>query len=167
MKKLAVIAILLALFGPSAVLYAAYSGKTAPKPVKSAVTLYKPPSRSELLALVNAERAKYGVAPLKEDPRLDQSAQDKADDEVIYNYFGHVSPHDGKQGYLYMNTVGIHCTSGGENLTENEFGGNTSLTAVISWTNSPPHHKAMINPDYTLTGFGINGNQIVEHFCQQ
>jgi len=29
------------------------------------------------------------------------------------------------------------------------------------------HHTAMIDAKYTLTGFGIANDQIVEHFCQQ
>jgi len=123
------------------------------------------PTTAQLLSLVNAERAKHGVAPLKEDARLDASAQMKANDEVAYNYFGHVSPHDGKQGYLYINDVGINCTSDSENIRENGTI-NTSAAAVEAWINSPPHHAAMIASKYTLTGFGINGNQIVEHFCQ-
>lgn len=125
-----------------------------------------PPTRLQLLTLVNDERAKHGVAPLIEDTRLDISAQRKADDEVKYDYFGHVSPHDGLHGYIYINDVGIYCSDDGENLTEN-VNVNDAKTAVDAWISSPPHHKAMINPLYTLTGFGISGNQLVEHFCQQ
>jgi uncharacterized protein YkwD len=89
----------------------------------------------------------------------------KADDEVKYGYFGHISPHDGRQGYEYINSVGIACTSDSENLTENS-NVNDAKSAVNAWIASPPHHKAMIDPKYSLTGFGISGIQIVEHFCQ-
>lgn len=127
---------------------------------KTAQAAPKPPTIAQLLALVNAERAKHGIAPLKEDSRLDVSAQRKANDEATYRYFGHVSPHDGKHGYEYINDVGISCKSDSENLA-------WSSTPVQGWIASPPHHKAMIDPKYTLTGFGITGFQIVEHFCQQ
>lgn len=127
------------------------------------------PTKEELLALVNRERAKNGVAALKEDPRLDQSAQMKADDEVKYNYFGHISPaaspYAGKHGYELINSVGINCVIDGENITENKTT-NTAHQAVFSWISSPPHHKAMIDPRYNVTGLGIDGGQIVEHFCQ-
>lgn len=126
----------------------------------------QPPTKADLLRLVNTERAKAHVAPLVDDPRLDQSAQRKADDEVKYNYFDHVSPHDGKQGYLYINDVGISCKTDAENLTEN-IHDNTAKSAVDAWIASPTHHAAMTNPAYTLTGFGIDSTQIVEHFCQQ
>ena len=39
-----------------------------------------PPDAQEMLELVNQERAKVGVAPLKLDKRLNASAQEKADD---------------------------------------------------------------------------------------
>lgn len=135
--------------------------KTAPVAQKT-VTL---PTVDELPKLVNAERAKNGVKPLKIDARLNASAQMKANDEVAYNYFGHVN-HDGTRGYDYINNVGITCATDSENLRQN-LGDNTSANTVSAWIASKPHHMAMINEKYTLTGFGINGDQIVEHFCQQ
>jgi len=133
----------------------------------------QPPTIPELLKLVNEERSRVGVAPLIEDTRLDQSAQRKADDEVKYNYFGHISPNDGKHGYEYINDVGIYCKTDAENLIENIDSNtgityeNTSKGTIDGWIKSPPHYAAMINKDYSLTGFGISGTQIVEHFCQQ
>lgn len=50
---------------------------TAPAPTKYEVG---PPDAQELLELVNAERAKVGVAPLVIDERVQKSAQLKADD---------------------------------------------------------------------------------------
>lgn len=130
-----------------------------------------PPTIAELLKLVNQERAKHGVAPLKEDPRLDASAQMKANDEVAYNYFGHISPanspYAGKHGYEFINYTGIKCTSDSENLSRVNVSDITSELHIKGWINSPAHHAAMIDPSYTLTGFGINGNEAVEHFCQQ
>lgn len=129
----------------------------APKPT--------PPTIAELLSLVNAERAKVGVAPLTEDVRLDKSAQRKSDDMLAYNYFGHVSPHDGEHGYQYINDVGISCKTDSENITENTIVNDTQH-AVNAWINSKLHYEAMVSSNYTETGFGISGNFIVEHFCQ-
>lgn len=93
----------------------------------------------------------------------------KADDEVKYNYFGHISPENspyaGKHGYTFINDVDINCATDGENLTENT-SVNDAQHAVTAWINSPPHHTAMISINYDLTGFGISNDQIVEHFCQ-
>ena len=124
-----------------------------------------PPNIEELLDLVNAERAKKGVAPLEIDERLNASAQLKANDEVAYDYFGHVNPHNGKHGYEYIGEVGISCVTGSENLTQNIYV-NDAESAVDAWVNSPSHYAAMIDAKYTLTGFGIHENQVVQHFCQ-
>jgi uncharacterized protein YkwD len=164
-KKLLIFAVLAVTLYIGAVV--GYNLKTPVQATPVAQTTANPPTVAELLQLVNAERAKYGVKPLALDPRLNASAQMKANDEVKYNYFGHISPHDGKHGYEYINTTGIYCKTDSENLTENQQYVNTSVVAVGSWIQSKPHHEAMINPKYTLTGFGINGTQIVEHFCQQ
>jgi len=139
---------------------------------QTAVTIQetaKPPTSTELLALVNAERAKHGVASLKEDPRLDASAQMKANDEVAFNYFDHVSPdgspYAGIHGYKLIDKTGLSCMYGAENLSE-AHGISTSRGATDGWISSPEHHATMLDARYTLTGFGIAGNQVVEHFCQ-
>jgi len=127
-----------------------------------------PLTRANLLKLVNVERKKAGVAPLKEDKRLDGSAQRKADDEVKYNYFDHLSPHDHQQGYTYIfEATGQLCRYASENLSEGNHGAPTSTQVVQGWVHSKPHYEAMISAKYTLTGFGIKDNQVVEHFCQE
>lgn len=41
----------------------------------------------------------------------------------------------------------------------------TSRVAFNAWMQSPPHRQSIVSSTYTLTGFGIAGNKIVEHFC--
>lgn len=124
-----------------------------------------PPTREELLRLVNEERAKAGVAPLAIDERINESAQMKADDMTRHGYFGHDNS-DGTQGYeLVFKTTGQLCTYASENLTDISV--NTSARAVSNWVNSEPHYRGMTNPDYSLTGFGISGTNIVQHFCKE
>lgn len=124
-----------------------------------------PPDAQELLELVNAERAKVGVAPLVIDERLNKSAQMKADDMVKYNYFGHMN-HDGTQAYQVVGKVAAGlCTYASENIRDNDEYINTSREAFTAWVNSKPHHTAMIDTRYSLTGFGIMNDQVVEHFC--
>lgn len=142
---------------------------------KSTVVAEKPtlPTQDELLTLVNAERAKAGVPPLQIDQRLSSSAQRKVDDEAKYNYFGHVSPNDGKHGYEYINDVGIACKTDSENLHQGTGEFATPGGIVNGWMGSPAHKAAMLDAKYSLTGFGISllpdGETItvVEHFCQQ
>lgn len=121
---------------------------TAPEPTKYEVG---PPDAQELLELVNAERAKVGVAPLVIDERLNQSAQAKADDMAKNNYFGHVDA-NGKHGYGYVKDYapGL-CKQASENIV----GEDSSSDAVDWWISSPAHYTAMTSTDYALTGFGI------------
>ena len=117
--------------------------------------------------MVNAERAKVGVAPLVIDERLNQSAQKKSDDMFTNNYFGHVSPVDNRHGYEYAHDVMPECLYVSENLTDNMTPqNNTSIQAIYAWMHSEPHRLALQDSKYTLTGFGISGAKITEHFCQ-
>jgi len=124
-------------------------------------------TREELLALVNAERIKIGVAPLAVDERLHGSAQRKADDMTQHNYFGHTSPHDGTFGPNYVLETGIGCLSAGENLTwlGDVKVNHAAVRAVNAWMGSAPHREAILNARYVLIGFGISGAYVVEHFC--
>lgn len=158
--------------------YGAFLAITAPKPTPTpirTVTLSPaptpaPPTTAELLKLVNIERAKKGVAPLVDDPRLDQSAQRKAQDMVQYKYYDHVSPHDGEHGYQYaIDAVPDPCSStASENILRFASGykpDDNSAYIIKSWVDSPAHYSAMVNPKYTITGLAIDGLYAVEHFC--
>lgn len=120
------------------------------------------PTPATLLAAVNAERAKYQVAPLTEDQRLDSTAQAKACDEVNNHYIAHYSPSGIRGDDLVKQALGNPAGYYDENLTQP-----TPVTvdqSMYNWINSPEHHKEMINPTYTITGFGVCGNEVVEHF---
>ena len=168
---LAVLAIIigLSLFGVSAYIIAQTTEQpTTPQKVVVQEDKYAvgPPEIMEMLELVNNERAKVGVAPLVIDPKLNESAQMKADDMFTYKYFGHEN-HDGTQGYTYIRKVGATCGVGGENITDNVTEeDNNSMQSVYNWVHSPPHYKAMINPKQVTTGFGVSGTKVVEHFCR-
>lgn len=126
-----------------------------------------PPDAQEMLELVNQERARIGVAPLEVDPRINASAQEKADDMISRNYRDHVSP-EGIHGYeLVFKHANSECKHAGENLTwrtDNTIG--TTRSAFNWWISSKPHRKAIQDPKYTKTGIGINKDVVVQHFCQ-
>ena len=125
-----------------------------------------PPDAQEMLELVNQERAKVGVAPLKLDERLNASAQEKADDMQNRDYYGHVSP-EGVHGYsLAENRTKGSCGLVGENIIKNRYDANSQNT-INGWMNSEPHRKAILDSRYTKTGFGISKGSIVQHFCEE
>lgn len=166
MKKwiIATYAIVLAVIGVSAYVYAT----KVQEPVEQGVVIEQPepPTVEELLTLVNAERAKVGVAPLQLDVRLNQSAQRKVDNMIAFNDDDHIDQ-EGAHGYMYIPDTGIKCVSGSENLVFNE--DRTSITsarlAINTWMNSDAHRAAMLDPKYDFTGFAIKDWAIVQHFC--
>lgn len=124
------------------------------------------PNIESLLSAINNERAKVGVAPLTLDQRLNQSAQVKADDLLVRNYFDHTDP-DGKHGYEIASEHAPECTLLGENLLQfTSDKNNTTEVAVRDWVNSPEHYKLIVTRDFKTTGFGISGPNVVQHFCQ-
>nr|DAE89098.1 MAG TPA: extracellular protein containing a SCP protein containing a SCP [Caudoviricetes sp.]DAN15374.1 MAG TPA: extracellular protein containing a SCP protein containing a SCP [Bacteriophage sp.] len=127
----------------------------------------QPADPQRILELVNQERARIGVAPLEVDPRINASAQEKADDMVNRNYRDHVSP-EGIHGYeLVFKHTGGECRRASENLTwRTDNSSDTSRDAFNSWMNSEPHRKALQNPKYTKTGIGVKNGVVVQHFCE-
>lgn len=169
MKRLLILIAILAvvLLGATTAISILALSRVQAATVQPTVAAPQAPTRATLLAAINAERTKVGVAPLIEDTRLDTSAQRKADDMWIYNYFGHISPHDGEHGYQYINDVGISCKTDSENLVFRNAKDQITLDeAITSWMHSTPHRTALLNPAYSLTGFGIIKDAVVEHFCQ-
>ncbi len=129
------------------------------------VSVVEPPTVEELLTLVNAERANVGVAPLVLDQRLNASAQLKADDMQTDGYYNHIDPVTGKNGatYIFDTAPGI-CKIASENLVS-EVSTHSARNAVSSWMASVKHKEAILDPKYTITGFGISKDYAVEHFC--
>lgn len=169
MKRLLILIAILAvvLLGATTAISILALSRVQAATVQPTVAAPQAPTRATLLAAINAERTKVGVAPLIEDTRLDTSAQRKADDMWTYNYFGHISPHDGEHGYQYINDVGISCRTDSENLAwETDKSQITTTNAVAWWMHSIPHRTALLDPKYTLTGFGITKDAVTEHFCQ-
>ena len=125
-----------------------------------------PPTEQSILAAVNAERAKVGVAPLKLHPNISRTAQMKADDMIARNYRGHLMPDTNQPLTEEMRQLqAAVCVSASENLTWDDNVTNTKQS-MNSWLNSPSHKAAMLNSKYTYTGIGVgDGKIVVQHFC--
>lgn len=119
----------------------------------------------ELLAEANKLRAEKGVAPLKLDPRLNQSAQWKADQITKSEEFEHTQ--NGVHGYQKAKDLMPECKYAGENLDQTDE--NESPFENDGWTSSKAHYDAEINARYTYTGFASSKGKIyrvyVQHFC--
>lgn len=126
------------------------------------------PTVEGLLDFTNKERLKAKVGVLEIDPRLNTSAQAKADDMAKNDYFGHTNPKTGFYGPQYAaDATNQDCKYVSENLRLNTLGSNTSNDSVQGWMKSDTHRLAMLDSKYTYVGFGISGSYVVQHLCQR
>jgi len=113
--------------------------------------------QTEVVRLVNVERAKIGLPALTETSQLDQlaimRAQDMASNRNLPD--DHNTP---TLGYPIdtLNNNGVAWTYIGENIA---WGQNTPAEVVAAWMNSPSHRANILNVKFTEIGIGyIKGN---------
>lgn len=105
----------------------------------------------EVVTLVNQERAKQGLAPLKDNSQLSNVARTKSEDMVAKNYFSHTSPTYGSP-FDMMKKFGITYTSAGENIA---MGQQTAASVMSSWMNSSGHKANILSKNFTEIGVGV------------
>jgi uncharacterized protein YkwD len=119
-----------------------------------------------IFAKVNEQRVQNGLKPLVRDARLDATAQAKADEMVRLNYFAHDNPATGKNSAWDNPIFNKLCMTSSENIGWTvQAARDNNASRVTAWMNSEPHKKAILNPDYTLTGLAVSGDKVVQHFC--
>jgi uncharacterized protein YkwD len=104
----------------------------------------------QMLELVNKERSKAGLAPLKADPELTKVARAHSKDMFARGYFAHVNP-EGKDPFDRMKAANIHFLAAGENLALAQ----TLEIAHTNLMNSPGHRANILNPAFGRLGIGI------------
>jgi uncharacterized YkwD family protein len=115
---------------------------------------------TQVAALVNQERAKAGLAPLRLDSSLSNVAMVKAKDMSNNNYFSHYSPTYGSP-FDMMNRYGISFGYAGENIAM----GQQSPTQVMTdWMNSQGHRENILSPNYDSIGVAFYNGYWVQEF---
>lgn len=136
-----------------------YPGESLTIPeLSSAVRAYE----QEVIRLVNIERAKYGLAALKENWELSRVARYKSQDMHDNRYFDHTSPVYGSP-FTMIRAFGLTYRSAGENIAA---GYASPSTAVRAWMNSEGHRANILNASYREIGVGYvaNGNYCTQMF---
>lgn len=110
---------------------------------------------SEVVRLVNLERSKNGLQPLKENWELSRVARYKSQDMANKNYFSHTSPTYGSP-FRMMESFGIRYSAAGENIAK---GQKTPQAVMTAWMNSPGHRSNILSPSYTQIGVGLAKNK--------
>jgi uncharacterized YkwD family protein len=114
----------------------------------------------QVAALVNQERAKAGLKPLKVSQPLSAMARDKAIDMYVNNYFDHNSPTYGSP-FDMMSKYGISYSYAGENIAKGQQSPQEVMTA---WMNSQGHRANILNPHYTTIGVAYYKGEWVQEF---
>ncbi|CDF57214.1 SafA/ExsA family spore coat assembly protein [Thermobrachium celere] len=106
---------------------------------------------SEVVRLVNIERAKVGLPALKENWQLSRIARYKSQDMINKNYFSHYSPTYGSP-FDMIESFGLKFSAAGENIA---MGQRTPQEVMNAWMNSPGHRSNILSPTYTEIGVGL------------
>jgi uncharacterized protein YkwD len=114
-----------------------------------------PAGRQEIVCLLNLERGKYGLVPLREEVHLDQAAQVQADDIATRHFFAHVNP-DGRTPQDRITAAGYPSSPmTGENILWGEEREATPVRAVRAWMHSPGHRANILRPQFIEIGVGV------------
>lgn len=112
--------------------------------------------------LVNEQRSKHGLSPLKLSEELSAVARAKSQDMRDNGYFSHNSPTYGSP-FDMLKSFGISYKAAGENIAH---GYSTPEAVVNGWMNSPGHRANILNADFTELGVGYveSGNYWTQLF---
>lgn len=136
-----------------------YPGQRITIPEKGEGQTYE----EQVAKLVNQERAKYGLKPLKLNWELSRVARYKSQDMIDKRYFSHTSPTYGSP-FDMMRNFGISYRTAGENIAA---GQKTPQEVMNAWMNSEGHRKNILSSQYTEIGVGYaKGGQYGHYWTQ-
>lgn len=105
---------------------------------------------TEVIRLVNEQRAQNGLDPLTENWELSRVARYKSQDMADNGYFSHTSPTYGSP-FTMMKNFGVSYRTAGENIA---YGQRTPQAVVDAWMNSSGHRANILNASFTQIGVG-------------
>ena len=115
----------------------------------------------EVVNLVNAERAKKGLAPLTISLDVQAAAMVRA--KECEQLFSHTRP-DGSSFATALKEQGVSYRSAGENIA---WGQRSPEEVMKAWMNSSGHRANIMNPNFTTIGVGYYENANgTDYWCQ-
>ena len=116
------------------------------------------PVADGVLVLLNAERTKRGLAPLRRNAMLDEAASWQSHDMVLHRYFNHRRPGGPglvqrirRSGYLR----GAGSWTVGENIAWAEAQLASPAHLVADWMASRGHRENILDPSFRNIGIGL------------
>lgn len=106
----------------------------------------------QVLDLLNNERARRGLSPVRLDVEAIRAARAHSKDMCERSYFAHTSP-EGKKPWDRLRAAGARFRAAGEDIAK----GYLSARSVHDgWLSSPGHRDNRLNPIYTRVGIGLH-----------
>ena len=106
---------------------------------------------TEVIRLVNVERAKAGLPALAENWEVSRVARYKSQDFINRNYFAHNSPTYGTP-FEMLRSFGILFSAAAENIAR---GQNSPAAVMNSWMGSAGHRANILSSLYNQIGVGV------------
>ncbi len=109
---------------------------------------------SQVVELVNAERAKAGLSKVSVNAKVQQAATVRAKEQA--QSFSHTRP-NGSSCFTALTEAGVNYRGAGENIA---YGQRTPQEVMAAWMNSEGHRANILNAKFTSIGVGytvING----------
>ena len=112
---------------------------------------------ASMVGAINAERARFSLPALSEDPRLDAIAESHSMEMARAHFFSHDSPSTGQPSDR-VSHAGLHWSAVAENIAINQ----SPEAAQQALLRSPGHHDNMVDPVQRSVGVGIvrHGEQV-------
>lgn len=110
----------------------------------------RPELEARMLELVNQEREKVGLLPLRADPEATEVARAHSRDMFARGYFSHVTP-EGSDPFDRLRRGGVRFLLAGENLALAP----TLELAHRGLMNSPGHRANILRPGFGRVGIGV------------
>jgi uncharacterized protein YkwD len=156
LRTLAAVAALLIMAGPAAVTASARrqavvhatAHRRACANANTAATAHNLATmRAAVLCLVNRQRTSRGLPPLRENARLDRSAQGWTQRMVTFDEFTH-----GADFAARITAVGYDWSYAGENIAT---GYPTPRSVMNGWMASQGHCQNILDPGFSAIGIGV------------
>ncbi|MFF5637871.1 sigma-70 family RNA polymerase sigma factor [Streptomyces sp. NPDC012825] len=106
----------------------------------------------QVIALVNAERAKEGCGSVTGNSLLARAAQGHSEDMAARDFFDHTNP-DGAGPGERVTATGYGWSTYGENIA---MGQQTAEQVMEAWMNSPGHRANILNCSFKELGVGLH-----------
>ena len=114
----------------------------------------------QVAALVNSERAAYGLNPVKVSPKLSEAATARAYE--IQQSFSHTRP-NGTSCFTAITELGITYSAAAENIA---YGQKNPESVMKAWMNSSGHRANILNSSVEYIGVGAVYNNGVWYWTQ-